>query len=370
MLRAQGVRLGAIVDNGAIAPFDILVGCDLRGCRFDGADLTGVSFLGCFLSGASLRGARLNRARFVGCFAPESWNAVDLRDASLESATLRACELRYLGDLLPTPERWPEAAVAAAMGLVKEDPRERHAATNRLGGLSFAPASFLLAYALEDSEWDIRLSALRSLATLRGAGFPDEDSILLEWMFYALGDENSNVREHMIDSISELKPNDSILRAAIAQLTSSKPVDQLAGLRAGESLLHADASYARLVDIAAVERLAVESETEVRQAAMHFAGYLSGEAGLKIVLVGAKDGDPSVRAAALGAVSMLDSPPYALQIANLLLDESEAVRTAAVYALNQCPDFSPGLLTNASHDRSEAVRAAVATVLADRRNSP
>jgi hypothetical protein len=69
----------------------------------------------------------------------------------------------------------------------------------------------------------------------------------------------------------------------------------------------------------------------------------------------------------MGAVALLDERPHALQLARLLTDSDEEVRVATVYALNQCPDFSPALLTRAAHDPSAKVRDAVAAVLDDRR---
>jgi HEAT repeat protein len=188
-------------------------------------------------------------------------------------------------------------------------------------------------------------------------------------MFYGLGDETAHVREHMVEMIPVLKPADEILRAAVDQMVSGEIADQMAGLRAARMLLHADAAYARLVDFAAVERLARGGEPEVRGECMHLAGYTPGADGLRLMLLGTSDEDATVRAAALRTVALLDERPHALQIARLLTDADDDVRTAAVYALNQCPDFSEGLLTRAAHDPSDKVRTAVAAVLDERRSS-
>src|SRR5262249_9601383 len=157
------------------------------------------------------RGARLEGARLDGCFAPEAWAPMDLRGATLEGATVRDCSLHHLGEVPALTGRWPEAASAAAADLTSDDSARRHAALTRLTQLGFAPAAPLLAYLLEDGEWDVRLAALQALASLRGAGFPRDDQVLLEWMFYALGDDFSQVREHMVRQIAALRPSDAIL---------------------------------------------------------------------------------------------------------------------------------------------------------------
>jgi hypothetical protein len=369
-LRMLGAKLGATIGDEAIEPGTLLVGCDLRAVNFDGKDLRDTRFVGCLLSGATMRGAKLQGAQLVGCFAPEDWAPVVLADTSLAASTVRDCHLSSQGAQPALASRWPTEAVVAAKLLTSDDARDRNEALRSLATQRFVPAAPLIAYCLEDGEWDVRMSALATLVQLRGVAFPEHDATLLEWMFYALGDEHLTVADFVVEQIGALRPGDAVLRASMDQIAGPTAADKLAGLRAARRLVHADRAYLRLLDVPGVQHLARSGDLEARIECMRLAGYLGGAEGLQLVVDSLSDHEAAVRTAALAAVALLDDRPHALQLAKLLTDPSEEVRVATVYALNRCSDFSTGLLTRATVDVSPKVREAVIAVLEDRRAPP
>lgn len=359
--RVRGVIATRVDDTCSL-----LLGCDLRGADLTAVDLRRTRLVGCFLSGASFARARLDGAQIVACFAPQDWAPVDIGVLPPDGLSVRDCHLFVRPETALFASRWPEPAVVAAKLLTSDHAEDRNRALRSFAELQFVTAAPLLAYALEDGEWDVRLSALTTLFALRGDAFPSDDRALLEWMFYALGDETQFVSDYVLAQIAAVRPDDALLRAAIEQVHGPEDADRLAGLRAARRLVYADRAYLRLVDLAAIESLVRDATIDVRVEAMRLAGYLGGDEGLRLTLVGIADAAPRVRTAALSTVALLDERPHALQLARLLGDPDEDVRAATVYALNQCADFSAGVLTRAAHDASSKVREAVAAVLADR----
>lgn len=142
----------------------------------------------------------------------------------------------------------------------------RYDAACKLGDLGNPVVAPSLACLLVDPEWEVRSISLEAMAKLRShEGFPNRDSIILEWMFLCLGDEHSIVRQTARELVKVLAPTDRILLASTRRIMGKTSTSKLAGLRASlELCYYLNIEYSRLVNIKTVESLLEDEDEEVR----------------------------------------------------------------------------------------------------------
>lgn len=275
-----GVDWRETLDPLPVKPKDSLLFGDLRGCRFDGLDLSLVKFLGCRLNAATFRRAILQETQFISCFSSDDAPPTDFRTDLWKDVLITDSHLNYLSDQKGSQfGRWPVEIAAAASGTLSERNDERAAAAAKLGALNYLPAAPLLACLLFDPEWDVRAVALKSLGQLLHQNSTQQARILLDSIFLSLGDEHSLVRQEASELVKTLAPPDDVLRASIDRIKSHSSEEQLAGLRAAIELCRSDEGYSRLIDFQRLQSLLSSESPEIRGESLHLLGILDDPEG-------------------------------------------------------------------------------------------
>ncbi|MEG3860718.1 pentapeptide repeat-containing protein [Microcoleus sp. herbarium12] len=267
-----------------IAPNDSLICCDLRGCIFDKLDLSGCEFFGCRLNGTSFQGATLYEAKFIGCFSDEADRPTDFRkaigtDISVESSHINFLSEEHqpnfqnsfwddkliLADSIPDNIKWPSEVANAAADTLSERNDVRYNSAVKLGELDNPVVSPLLGCLLADKEWDVRAIALEVLGKLRHQEFWYGDEVLLEWMFWCLGDKHSIVRQTAVELVETISPPDRVLLTSINRMVvGTSDEERLAGLLAAIELCQLDDDYVDLCDRQVIDSLLLDGGSEVR----------------------------------------------------------------------------------------------------------
>ena len=267
----------------AIAPNDFLICCDLRGCIFDKLDLSGCEFFGCRLNGTSFQGATLYETKFIGCFSDEADRPTDFSNAIATNVSVADSHINFLseenppnfqnsfwgddlilgdlGDFL----RWPSEVVKAAADTLSERNDVRYNATVKLGELDNPVVTPLLGCLLADKEWDVRAIGLEVLGKLRHQKFGYGDEVLLEWMFWCLGDRHSMVRQTAVELVETISPPERVLLTSINRMVVGASDDErLAGFLAAIELCQLDDDYVDLCDREVIDSLLLGEGSEVR----------------------------------------------------------------------------------------------------------
>lgn len=118
---------------------------------------------------------------------------------------------------------WP-VQVQEAFALTQSERNDsRKLGLTRLEKLLYRPIRSHLAPLLYDKEWDVRLSALRTLETLFDSQINVEDLSIWEQVFLRLGDTSPIVHHHTSDLIGKLAPLSTCLNRPLVESNQSFP---------------------------------------------------------------------------------------------------------------------------------------------------
>jgi hypothetical protein len=335
----------------------LLLCCDLTGCSFRGADLLRTVFFGCDVSGASFSGASLDSCRFVGCFSMPDRPA-DFAATRATAVSIEASSVSTVGsDVSLFMSRWPAEAERCAQELRAERNDSRYYAVKAahhnvdIGRLVYP----LVGIRLSDTEWEVRQAALEALVHIRKelTTLPYFDAEMVAWLLTRLGDPSPFVRAAMVKLLPDLTPSDDTLRSVIGRTAD----DPLLAMLASYTLLVADPTHRRLVDIGSVLQTARgAASVEARVTAIGVLERL-GENELAEALPSLMtDGASEVRIRALlalGGTSLPDSERY---VRTLSLDPDAAVRLQAFETAEEIGALDRRMLAQAQRDPAPEVR--------------
>jgi HEAT repeat protein len=345
----------------AVTPGSVVCFADLAGVSFQGVDLTGVEFFGCVLNGASFLGATLADTTFVGCFAGEHGDPVAI-DAGPDRIAVVDSHVPAEG------QQWPVPVAAAAEQAVTGNNVQRYQAAGELASLAYPKAGPLLAWSLNDTEWDVRSASVQALVALRGDAFPDGDDMIVRAVVEALGDENPIVSMYASEFVEAAAPPPELYDETIAGVWSTDVSRVLTALRTVVSLSRAgdpDGVVADTFDGRALLDLLRSPYGVVRAEYMHALGA-ADQYVREAWQTALRDEQQGVRVQALTAIRLLDDPPageLAGLVEPLLSDPDETVRDEALFALGQLGRFDRDAVTAALDDPSEQVRQGAARLL-------
>jgi Pentapeptide repeats (8 copies)/HEAT repeat len=346
-----------------INPADKISFCDLRGVSLEKLNLSEVEFSGCRLGGASFKDTNLSQTKFIGCFATESDPPLNIQNYILKDTQFINCHLPTVS--VQNATTWPENLVEAAQKLLYGDNLERNRAVETIGQINNPIVAPFLATSLIDEQWDVVLRVIRSLLEIRQNAFLHHDREIFGWIIFQIGHEAPLIREEISELIKKNRPDDDFIEPVLAQMKSSIPSQQLAGLLAAGELYHTDHNYLRLIDVAGLKSLFYSPEEAIRDECLHLLGIIDAPPPSRDWLIaGLSDPKPEVRIAALNGSKLLgDRLPSALILPLLLQDPDPMVRIEAAYALGQVDDWISQSLVPALEDKNLEVRRLAAALI-------
>ncbi len=275
-----------------------------------------------------------------------------------DSAVLERMFLRLAAELEGT-DRETVSAICEDAGFVDGRIRQLHSrrwwvrlvAAQKLGVMRSGRAVLPLTEALNDRNRDVRLGALRSLASIG-------DPASYEDVLAAMRDETQWESSVIVEIVLTL--GTSISLPILERMRSTPELILKAGYVQLLGLLQERTAVVSLVPL-------LEGDAHLRLGAIHALGHIGdGRVALELV---AYLGDPlaEIRAATAEALGKLQEPSVIVDLRRLLSDHDRSVRYASAIALTKldCPGLR--LLEEVAHDNEPLAQGIAQQVLAEHR---
>ncbi len=229
--------------------------------------------------------------------------------------------------------RQDAAAVDAVVaGIGDPDPSMRKISAEILGHLAVPRATQSLIEVLEDFDEDVRATTLMALAR---AG---ESSTLLE-VAASLEDPSPKVRLQAVDALARLASHPRGIRLHLSPLLQD--FDPQVRARAAVVLLRTGA-HPLAADV--IQRMSESDRVAERVAGLGALAAWGDVSGYQLAARALYDPVPSVKKAAISAISTLDPASCQTALIDMLADADSSVREAAAAAIGKLgPDVLPGI---------------------------